>query len=68
MRKKYIVKGMSCAACVGHVERAVKKLDGVENVNVSLLTNILTPIIADIRSNNPRYNNSNMFYCNFCNT
>ena len=26
-------------------------------IDVSLLTNILTPIIADIRSNNPRYNN-----------
>lgn len=50
MRKKYIVKGMSCAACVGHVERAVKKLDGVENVNVSLLTNTLeldTDVVSD---------------------
>ena len=26
-------------------------------IDVSLLTNILTPIIADMRSNNPRYNN-----------
>lgn len=50
MKKKYLVKGMTCAACVGHVERAVKKLDGVENVNVSLLTNTLeldTEVVSD---------------------
>lgn len=40
--KKYSVKGMSCAACVARVEQAVKKVDGVENVSVSLLTNSMT--------------------------
>lgn len=42
MMKKYSVKGMSCAACVARVEQAVKKVDGVENVSVSLLTNSMT--------------------------
>jgi len=37
MKKKYDVSGMMCAACQANVTRAVKKLDGVENVNVSLL-------------------------------
>lgn len=36
---EYRVDGMSCAACVAHVEKAVKKLDGVDEVSVSLLTN-----------------------------
>ena len=36
---EYDVKGMSCAACVAHVEKAVKDLPGVDNVAVSLLTN-----------------------------
>ncbi len=40
--KSYSVKGMSCAACVARVEQAVKKVDGVENVSVSLLTNSMT--------------------------
>lgn len=31
--------GMSCAACVARVEKAVGKLDGVESCSVSLLTN-----------------------------
>lgn len=33
------VKGMTCAACSAHVEKSVRKLDGVSDVNVSLLTN-----------------------------
>lgn len=36
---KYNVTGMSCAACQQHVEKTVRKVPGVKNVNVSLLTN-----------------------------
>ena len=38
-KKKFDVTGMSCAACQGHVEKAVKKLEGVKSVNVNLLQN-----------------------------
>ncbi len=37
--EKYNVTGMSCAACSTSVERAVKKVKGVEKCSVSLLTN-----------------------------
>ncbi len=37
--KEYSVTGMSCAACSARVERAVAKVEGVEEVSVSLLTN-----------------------------
>lgn len=37
--EKYIVTGMTCAACQAHVEKAVSKLENVDNVTVSLLTN-----------------------------
>ena len=40
--KQYSVLGMSCAACVARVEQAVKKVEGVENCAVSLLTNSMT--------------------------
>lgn len=40
MKQKYIVKGMTCAACQAHVEKAVKKL-GVKSVNVNLLSNTM---------------------------
>lgn len=42
IEKNYDVKGMTCASCVSHVENAVKKLNGVKEVNVSLLTNSMT--------------------------
>ncbi len=32
------VLGMTCASCVGHVERALKKIEGVTNANVNLAT------------------------------
>ena len=37
--KQYIVTGMSCAACSSRVEKAVSKVEGVNNCSVSLLTN-----------------------------
>ena len=36
--EKYLVTGMSCAACQAHVEKAVSGVDGVESCSVSLLT------------------------------
>ena len=37
--KQYNVTGMSCAACVARVEKAVNKVPGVSACSVSLLTN-----------------------------
>ena len=37
--EQYNVTGMSCAACSARVEKAVKKVPGVTNCSVSLLTN-----------------------------
>lgn len=42
IEKQYIVNGMTCASCVSHVENAVKKIEGIKEVNVSLLTNSLS--------------------------
>ena len=39
---RYKVNGMSCAACSAAVERAVKKVPGVESVTVSLLLGTMT--------------------------
>lgn len=38
-KEKYTIGGMHCAACSAAVERAVHKLNGVEDVAVNLLTN-----------------------------
>lgn len=39
MKKQFDVTGMTCSACQANVTKAVSKLDGVENVDVSLLSN-----------------------------
>ncbi len=39
---QYVVTGMTCAACQAHVEKAVSKLENVESVSVSLLTNSMS--------------------------
>ena len=38
-KEHYLVKGMSCAACQAHVDKAVRNTDGVISCNVNLLTN-----------------------------
>ena len=40
--EKYNVTGMTCAACQANVTRCVNKLEGIQNVNVSLLANQMT--------------------------
>lgn len=37
MKENFAVTGMTCAACSAHVERAVGKLTGVEQVSVNLM-------------------------------
>ncbi len=40
MRKyKISISGMHCASCAGNVEKSLRKVQGVKNVSVSLLTN-----------------------------
>lgn len=41
-KEKYNVTGMTCAACQANVTRCVQKLDGVEEVNVNLLSGQMT--------------------------
>ena len=48
MRLHYEIKGMTCAACVNHVEKAACKVIKKEDtVNVSLLTNSVSLIVDD---------------------
>lgn len=47
MKLRYNVRGMSCAACVAHVEHAAAEVCGKDNITVSLITNSLTVITDD---------------------
>ena len=52
MKQKFNVTGMTCSACSAHVEKAVRAVDGVSDVNVSLLTNSMNvefdPAVASV--------------------
>lgn len=37
--EKFDIQGMTCSSCSSHVEKAVKKLEGISKVNVNLLSN-----------------------------
>lgn len=49
MKKKYNVTGMFCAACVSHVDKAVRKIEGVNNVNVALLSNSMVVDFDEVK-------------------
>lgn len=42
MEKKYSIYGMSCSACALAIEKSIKKLNGIQSVNVSLMDNSMT--------------------------
>ncbi|MBQ4088326.1 MAG: heavy metal translocating P-type ATPase [Clostridia bacterium] len=45
--KKFDVTGMSCSACSAHVEKSVRGVEGVTDVNVNLLSNSMTVEFAE---------------------
>lgn len=42
MIKHFSIEGMTCSACSSHVDSAVRKVNGVNDVNVNLLSNSMT--------------------------
>ncbi|MCI2068789.1 MAG: heavy metal translocating P-type ATPase [Bacilli bacterium] len=51
MKEKFLVSGMTCAACQAHVNKAVSQIKGVKQADVSLLLNSMVvdydPSLAD---------------------
>lgn len=47
MKKEFAVEGMTCAVCVLHVEKGVSKVEGINNVQVNLLTNSMTVELSE---------------------
>lgn len=42
MKKEYDVSGMTCSSCAIHVEKSVRKVPGLDTVQVNLMTNTLS--------------------------
>ena len=40
-KQKFDLQGMTCSSCSTHVEKAVEKLKGVQNINVNLLAKLI---------------------------
>ena len=38
MKSKFKIKGLDCANCASSLERAINKIDGVENASISFMT------------------------------
>ena len=56
--EKFDVTGMTCAACSAHVERAVRGVEGVKEVTVSLLTNSMNVEGTAAPSDDPVHDSS----------
>lgn len=39
MKKKILIEGMHCASCASNIERSLKKISGIKEVSISLVTN-----------------------------
>ena len=48
--QKFKISGMTCAACQANVEKAVKKLDGIEKAEVNLLKEQLTVVFDETKT------------------
>lgn len=53
-KSKFNISGMTCSSCQAHVEKAVKQLDGIENVNVNLLSNNMIVEFDDSKINDDK--------------
>lgn len=37
MKSKFKIEGLDCANCAGELERAIKKIDGIENAVINFM-------------------------------
>lgn len=49
-KKTFIIEGMACAACSAAVERAVKRINGIERCDVNLATGKMEAEYSDLVS------------------
>lgn len=38
MKKKITIEGMHCASCASNIERSLKKISGIKEVSISIIT------------------------------
>ena len=49
MKSKFKIKGLDCANCAAELERHIKKIDGIENANISFIAQRMEIEFDEIR-------------------
>ena len=49
MKKRYMIKNLDCAVCAAKLEKAIQKIDGVNEVSISFLSEKMKLVIDETR-------------------
>ena len=49
MKKRYMIKNLDCAVCATKLEKAIQKIDGVNEVSISFLSEKMKLVIDETR-------------------
>lgn len=49
MKKKFVIKNLDCAVCATKLEDAIKKIDGVKEVQISFMTEKMKLVVDDTK-------------------
>lgn len=49
MKSRFKIKGLDCANCAAELERAIEKIDGVDNVSISFMSERMELEFEDVK-------------------
>lgn len=49
MKKRYMIKNLDCSVCATKLEKAIQKIDGVNEVSISFLSEKMKLVIDETR-------------------
>ncbi|MCI8392318.1 MAG: heavy-metal-associated domain-containing protein [Clostridia bacterium] len=49
MKSRFKIKGLDCANCAAELERAIEKIDGIDNVSISFMAERMELEFEDVK-------------------
>ena len=49
MKSRFKIKGLDCANCAAELERAIEKIDGIDNVRISFMAERMELEFEDVK-------------------
>ncbi len=49
MKSRFKIKGLDCANCAAELERAIEKIDGIDNVSISFIAERMELEFEDVK-------------------